>query len=913
MSRELKYEWLNDASRAFLADGYLLPGTTPERRVRDIAERSEEILGIKGFADKFEDYMSRGWFSLSTPVWCNFGLKRGMSISCFAISLEDNISDILRGIGEIGTMAKYGGGTAGYFGNLRARGAAVTNNGTSSGAVHFMEAYESISRVINQGEARRGHFSAYLPVTHPDIEEFLRIRDEGHPLKHITFAVTIPDYWMEDMIAGDTAKREIMLKIIKSRFEKGLPYIFFEGNVNKNRPKVYIDKGLYIKNSNMCISGDQRVPTQFGLLTAKELFEIGAPLILTDGMKEVNSSPMTLIEKNTEVFKIQLENGLSHTVTSYHKVKVKVGSKYEDKECRDLNIGDRVCIQINKGIFGEKDMKDEAFLLGLYQADGTGSDKSTHIDIWEKDFDLIVDIENRMEILNRKYNHIPRYSTKGDRFIECSTGQSTVRKQRFTTELFTKNNLGFKKAKVPNWIWESNEETVWSYIKGLLLADGTAYVSDKNKGSYKVEIGNIDLDFLKEIQLLLNNLGLNSSINILRKAGKTMLPNGKGGNSLYNTKDCYRVTINSKSNIKTIEDNTGFVSRKGIVLPKTEVSKNIRKSIKIISITKIEEKEDVYCVKVASNEHHWVCNGIITHNCSEIVEYTGDDKSFVCCISSMNLLHFDEWKDTDAVETISFFLDASYTEFIEKAQDIPFMEKAVKFAKENRSIGIGALGYHSYLQSKMIPFESMEAKLLNSKMFKTINEQSLEASKKLAGLFGEPDVLKGYGERFTTRLAIAPTTSSSFILGQVSPSIEPLASNYFLKNLAKGNFSYRNPYLKEVLEEKGEDNEKTWKSIMVKGGSVQHLKFLTDHEKLVFKTFSEISQLEIIQQAAARQKFIDQSQSLNLMIPLETSVKEVNSLVIEAWKLGIKTLYYQRGANMAQQVGRNLLDCVACE
>ena len=180
-------------------------------------------------------------------------------------------------------------------------------------------------------------------------------------------------------------------------------------------------------------------------------------------------------------------------------------------------------------------------------------------------------------------------------------------------------------------------------------------------------------------------------------------------------------------------------------------------------------------------------------------------------------------------------------------------------------------------------------------------------------MFGEPLILQGYGERFTTRVAIAPTTSSSFILGQVSPSIEPLMSNYFLKDLAKGVFTYRNPYLKQVLEAKGEDTEKTWKSIMMKGGSVQHLNFLSEHEKAVFKTFSEISQLEIIQQAAARQKFIDQAQSLNLMIPPDATIREINLLVIEAWKLGIKTLYYQRGANMAQRVGRSLLECVACE
>jgi len=191
-----KYYWLNEGSREFLSRDYLIPGTTPEQRIRDIAVHAGKILNIPGFADKFEDYMSRGWYSLSTPIWCNFGLDRGLSISCFSIDIQDNISDILKGIAEIGTMAKYGGGTAGYFGNLRARGAAVKNNGTSSGSVHFMEPYQTIAQVINQGQARRGHFSAFLPVTHLDIEEFLRTKEEGHPLQHISFGVTIPDNWM---------------------------------------------------------------------------------------------------------------------------------------------------------------------------------------------------------------------------------------------------------------------------------------------------------------------------------------------------------------------------------------------------------------------------------------------------------------------------------------------------------------------------------------------------------------------------------------------------------------------------------------------------------------------------------------------------------------------------------------------
>jgi ribonucleoside-diphosphate reductase alpha chain len=207
----------------------------------------------------------------------------------------------------------------------------------------------------------------------------------------------------------------------------------------------------------------------------------------------------------------------------------------------------------------------------------------------------------------------------------------------------------------------------------------------------------------------------------------------------------------------------------------------------------------------------------------------------------------------------------------------------------------------------------MESKMINAKIFSFIDEKTLKASKELAVLFGEPLVLKGYGERFTTRVAPAPTTSSSFILGQVSPSIEPLLDNYFMKDLAKGKYVWKNPYLVKLLQEKDRDITEVWNSILKHGGSVQHLGFLNDREKAVFKTFGEISQLEIIQQAAQRQRWIDQSQSLNLMIHPDTPLKEVNALFYEAWKLGIKTLYYQRSVNMAQKVSRELMNCSSCE
>jgi ribonucleoside-diphosphate reductase alpha chain len=299
--------------------------------------------------------------------------------------------------------------------------------------------------------------------------------------------------------------------------------------------------------------------------------------------------------------------------------------------------------------------------------------------------------------------------------------------------------------------------------------------------------------------------------------------------------------------------------------------------------------------------------------CSEIMLSSTPDESFVCCLSSMNLLHYDEWKNTDAVEVMAYFLDSVLDEFIEKASKIPFMERAVRFSENQRAIGIGATGWHSLLQAKGIPFESLEAKWLNTEIFENMNNASLEASKKAAKEIGEPPLLEGYGERWTTRHAIAPNTSSAFILGQVSQSIEPFKSNYYVKDLAKFKHSVRNRDLEKVLEKHNNNTEETWESVLKNNGSVQHLTFLTQEEKDTFRTFGEISAKETVIQAAQRQKFIDQGQSLNLMIPPKTSAKEINQLLIFAWESGIKTLYYQHSTNAAQAFYRKLNECTNCE
>ena len=279
----------------------------------------------------------------------------------------------------------------------------------------------------------------------------------------------------------------------------------------------------------------------------------------------------------------------------------------------------------------------------------------------------------------------------------------------------------------------------------------------------------------------------------------------------------------------------------------------------------------------------------------------------------MNLELFDEWKDTKAVKLAIFFLDAVLSEFIEKTKGNYYLQSARNFAIRHRAVGLGVLGYHSYLQKNMIPFESFEATQFNARAFQHIQSEAEKATHELAHIYGEPELLKGYGRRNATTMAIAPTTSSSAILGQVSPGIEPFSSNYYKVGLSKGNFMRKNKYLTQLLDEKGINNEDIWRSIRLSDGSVQHLQELTQEEKNVFKTFKEISPMEIISQAAQRQQYIDQSQSLNLNIPPTMPVRDVNKVIIEAWKLGVKSLYYQRSQSVAKEMIMNFVNCSSCE
>lgn len=924
MKKEFKdWWWLNEESESMLERGYLLKGQTVEDKIDKICKHAASILKDDSKVEKFKDIFVKGYASLSSPIWANFGEDRALPISCFSSYVKDSLDGIYDTLKEVAMMTKGGGGTSGYF-NLRPSGASVSGGATSSGAMSFIKLFDSTIEVVKQNNVRRGAFAAYMDIEHEEIMDLLKVKDKGNEMQTINTAVCVSDEWMKDMIGGDSQKRTVWAEVLKSRREKGIPYLFFKDNVNNNKPQVYKNKQLTIWQSNLCLSGDQRVVTDRGYLTAKTLYEQGGGLILHNGEKEVLSSEMRLIETGAKVYRITLENGIEHKVTEYHGIPVRGDRGVITRvACKDLKKGDKVAIQTKKGLFGKKSMKDEAFLLGLYQSDGAQTEKDLMLDIWENDFDILEEVQESFNIVHKKYgcetydvinqtgNVVGKRNRKPDTFHDCKVSNGDVKKKRLTSRTL-KKALNFEKGYVPEWIFESDEQTQWQYIRGLLIADGTAFKSKSKGEPLQISYADINKEFLKDLQLIFNNLGLQSSIRLLREAGSSVLPDGKGGTKEYNTKTCYRLIISSKTAALEVEKNTRFLTRKNVKLENKKYRDNTKKSYKVLSIDYVG-KEDVYCPTVSNKEHIFISQGMKTFNCNEIYLPTSEDESLVCCLLSMNLYTYDDWKDTDAVELMIEFLDAVMEDFIRKASKMNGFERAVKFAKNHRALGLGVLGWHSYLQKNMVPFESFKAQQLNTSIFKNIQEKAIKSSQKLARIYGEPELLKGYGLRNTTLLALAPTTSSSSILGQVSPTIEPLKSNYFVVGLAKGSFTRKNNELRNLLVSLGKSNEDVWKSISLNKGSVQHLDFLSEEEKEVFKTFAEISPMTIIQQASARGKYICQGQSINLMIPQEMSIKDINKIHIEAWELGLKGLYYQRGSSVAKDAVLKMMSCSSCE
>ena len=305
----------------------------------------------------------------------------------------------------------------------------------------------------------------------------------------------------------------------------------------------------------------------------------------------------------------------------------------------------------------------------------------------------------------------------------------------------------------------------------------------------------------------------------------------------------------------------------------------------------------------------------MTNICSEITLHTDENHSFICCLSSLNLAKYDEWKNTNIIYDSIWFLDGVLEEFIQKSKYRKGFENSVRSAEKGRALGLGVLGWHTYLQERGLPFEGLLSQYETRKIFSQIKIESERASMALADAYGEPLWCVGTGMRNTHLRAIAPTVSNSKLSGNVSPGIEPWAANIFTEQSAKGTFIRKNPTLEAILESKKINTKEIWEKILADGGSVQDLKELDDNTKEVFKTFKELNQLELVRQAGIRQQYIDQSVSLNLAFPSEATPKWINKVHMDAWRKGVKTLYYMRTESVLRGdiASTAMDDCVACD
>ena len=549
--------FMDEISIATLSKGYLLPGETPKKAYRRVANAAARRLGKPELENKFFKIIWNGWLGLASPVISNMGTDRGLPISCFGVDTPDSIRGISLSNDELMKLTSQGGGVGISVSRIRPRGAQIAGNGKSEGVVPWCKIYDSAIIATNQGNVRRGAASVNLDVNHPDIKEYLQIRrpkgDPNRQCLNLHQCVVVDDPFMRKLESRDQEVMALWAEILKSRMETGEPYIMYKDNVNKNNPISY----------------------------------------------------------------------------------------------------------------------------------------------------------------------------------------------------------------------------------------------------------------------MMNNL---------------------------------------------------------------EVS--------------------------------------MTNICTEITLFTDEEHSFICCLSSLNLAKYEEWKDTDTVELATWFLDGVMQEFIDKSNGKDSLKRTHNHAKKGRALGLGVMGWHTFLQQKQLPFNSIASTAHTHNIFSDIRNKAEKASRDLADEYGEPVWCRGTGMRNTHLLAIAPTVSNSVITGGISAGIEPLPANIYTFNGAKGTFIRKNKVLQDILIEKGEDKDKWWDQMLKDGGSVQNLpdNILSQENKELFFTFSEINQLELVRQSAIRQRYLDQTQSLNLSFDPNDSPKWINQVHIEAWKLGVKTLYYLRTDSVIKgDLGSRMADCISCD
>lgn len=910
-----------EITQSIISGGYLKKG---QSTLSDIFNRvSDAFATDNAHKERIFTYLENGWFLPATPILSYNKNGKGLPISCFLNEMIDNFDDIVQTQAEGMYLTAIGGGVGTDMSNIRESGARIGDDGQSAGVVPFIISNAHSINATAQNSVRRGAVATYLHISHPEVQEFIKIRTQGgeYTRKLVSMpsahhGIIINDEFMEALrndekwyfTSRETNKktefgikaRELWQNILKTRIETGEAYILFEDTVNRMRPDIYKKLDLKVKTSNLCVAPETLILTSNGW---KEIQSCAnEKTTIWNGFEWSDVVPIKTGE-NQKLLTIKTNDGQELVCTNYHKWYVQTQdsfggiSKIICKRTHELEVGDKI-IKYNFPVINGTLELPYAYANGFYSGDGC----------------QLKNGKSRIYLYNDKRKCEPRLSLPLNQNFPIYVQEKQNRKY-----IDLPSGMLEYKFFVPNADYSIGSRLEW--FAGLCDTNGTIARNGQNQS---LQIASVNKQFLLNIQKMLQEIGCKSRVHFVKAAGKYLMPknDGTGQNAYYNCKEAYRILIDSNELYKLVTLGLKFNRlHYELHLPQRQFGHFIQVS-KIINNGRTS---DTYCF-TESKRNMAVFNGILTGNCSEItlttgIDHLGKKRTAVCCLSSLNLYTYDEWKGNQQfIKDVLIFLDNVLQVFIDKAPDR--IINAKYSAMRERSVGLGVMGFHSYLMRKSIAIESDEAFELNKDIFSWIKEVSDVVNYEVARERGAcPDAVDaGIQKRWTHMLAIAPTATIGKIAGQVSQGIEPSYSAVYQSGAKNGSGMFIEPAFEELLTSKGiTDNllkTSICRDVLASNGdlrpvNVKHGYIFTPHEIEVFKPFRSLDMVQaVIRLAGERQKYICQGQSLNVFCQPTIAKEELHKIHWEAWKQGVKALYYCRSETENSLVQE---ECVVCQ
>jgi ribonucleoside-diphosphate reductase alpha chain len=876
-----------------LLAGYLLPNETPRDMYSRLAKAAaSHYKDASKWEKKFFNAMWNNWLCAASPVLSNLGSKRGLPISCNSIHLDDSVHSIFMKNHELAMLSKNGAGVGIYMGDIRSRGKNINGNGQSEGVIPWCKTLDSTTVAVSQGcyDKDTEILTERGWLKFSELKQGTKVAqsDEKGNVNFVDFTDYIEYYVEEDLYRFNNKTSSVDL-LVTGNHRMALEY---RKRISDKRDK----NGKFLCNDKRLTNSLRIIEADKVNLHRDNRFWVAARNVA--GRKE------TLSPLEQFFIAYQADGSTNPTGNSTGEISDTLIYTFHFSKKRKI---DRLKIILNK--------------LNWHFTENQQNDGTTNI---------LVRVPLNIKLSKKLQDmfDITTFSISFAReFInELSNWDGSLRDNNGVSySCVIEDNVNFVQA-VAFLAGKMSSIGVLNKKEGHHQLRHFIYICDRDS------VGGEEADKTK--QFYAGNvycITVPTGLLVVRRNGAVIICGNstrRGASAVY-----LPIDHGDIEEFLNIRRPTGDINRRclnlnhGVCITddwmKSMISGDQKKRIIWGELLKnrVEGGEPYLFFTDNVNKVNPQCykeNGLsvkTSNICSEIFLHTDPDHSFVCCLSSLNLTKWEEWKDTDTVEVGIRFLDAVLEEYIQKSEGVPGLEASRRSAIKGRAVGLGVLGWHTLLQQKMIPFDSFDAMTLNNEIFRLMRRKSDEETKRLAEELGEPEWCKGFGRRNTHCLACAPTVSNSIISGGHSAGIEPLSANLYSQKSAKGTFIRKNPILEKLLDTLKQNTIETWRSINEQSGSVQHLSFLSKEEKEVFLTAREINQHAIIKQAAQRQKWIDQGQSVNLFFASNSKAKYIHEVHLAAWELGLKSLYYLRteGVIKGDMASRSKEECTACE